>query len=105
MNLVLNRPHSKANELKVGTGRPWRLAQARQGFFSRTDEELIDYLHVSSAPRVLRIGASSVIRKPQSRERLGLSACGRRTAFQDCQFVDIEERAGGPRMAHTRFQQ
>ena len=50
MNLVLNRRHSKANELKVGTGRPWRLAQARQGFFSRTDEELIDYLHVSSAP-------------------------------------------------------
>ena len=47
MNLVLNRPHSKANELKVGTGEAWRLAQARRGFFSRTDEELINYLHVT----------------------------------------------------------
>jgi hypothetical protein len=25
MDLVLNRPHSKANELMVGTGKPWRL--------------------------------------------------------------------------------
>jgi hypothetical protein len=30
-----------------GPGRPWRLAQARRGFFSRTDEELINYLHVT----------------------------------------------------------
>ena len=98
MHIVLNRPQSKANELKVGTGEALALAQARQGFFSRTDEEQIDICTYSSAPRVLRIGASSVIRKPQSREWLGLSACGRRTAFQDCQFVDIEERAEGPWM-------
>ena len=47
MDLILNRPHSKANELKVGTGEALALAQARQGFFSRTDEELINYLHVT----------------------------------------------------------
>ena len=33
MDLILNRPHSKANELKVGTGEALALAQARQGFF------------------------------------------------------------------------
>ena len=47
MNLVLNRPHSKANELKVGTGEALVLHQARRGSFSRTDEELINYLHVT----------------------------------------------------------
>jgi hypothetical protein len=47
VHLVLNRPHSKANELKVGTGEALALAQARQGFFSRTDEELKRYLHVT----------------------------------------------------------
>ena len=47
MNLVLNRPHSKANELKVGTGEALALGSGSPGFFSRTDEELINYLHVT----------------------------------------------------------
>jgi hypothetical protein len=93
MDLVLNRPHSKANELMVGTGEALALAHAHRGFFWRTDEELKDIRTLpNSAPRVLRIGASSVIRKPQPREWLGLSACGRRPAFQHRQFVNIKER-------------
>ena len=47
MDLVLNRSHSKANELKVGTGEALALAQARRGFFSPNDEELKNYLHVT----------------------------------------------------------
>ena len=102
MDLVPNRSHTKAYELTVGTGEALALAQARRGFVPA--KKTCARYQIASLG-LLRIGGGDT--EASTALVVGALCCGRRTAFQHCQFVNIKERAGGNEewndVAQTRF--